>query len=196
MQHESPRLPGGGDPRRQGMSLQVFSRDHFICGASLRIPVIAVAAMTSTLACQRLPVSACARRPARVALATPYRVLPLPHRLGQPLDSSAALLRPAAVRPCGRSSRPQTVAQAASPQAVGTQRAGGLDDSQCAAAQPLLSPLSLRRSSCCRRPPSRLAAVAAAAASQPEEQQSSLRRTLGLGLLFGLWYLFNIQFNM
>lgn len=42
------------------------------------------------------------------------------------------------------------------------------------------------------RPP---AVVAAAAAEEPKEQ-GGIGQTLTLGILFGLWYLFNIQFNM
>jgi hypothetical protein len=39
-----------------------------------------------------------------------------------------------------------------------------------------------------------IAVVAVAAAEQPKE--GGMGRTLTLALLFGLWYAFNIQFNM
>lgn len=45
-------------------------------------------------------------------------------------------------------------------------------------------------------PPASAAAVVAAAAAEQPKEQGGLGRTVTLGLLFGLWYLFNIQFNM
>lgn len=56
-----------------------------------------------------------------------------------------------------------------------------------------------RRSACAphrRCPFPAPAAVVAAAAAQPEEQSGGMGRTVTLALLFGAWYLFNIQFNM
>ncbi|KAL4443710.1 hypothetical protein ABPG75_011447 [Micractinium tetrahymenae] len=46
-----------------------------------------------------------------------------------------------------------------------------------------------------RATPQQGAAVVAAAAEEPKEEGGT-GRTLTLGLLFGLWYLFNIQFNI
>lgn len=45
-------------------------------------------------------------------------------------------------------------------------------------------------------PPAAGAATVAAAAAEQPQDQGGLGRTVTLGLLFGLWYMFNIQFNM
>lgn len=62
----------------------------------------------------------------------------------------------------------------------------GLAAVACAAAAHLLPP--------CSRCP--LPAAVVAAAAEEGKEEGGMGRTLTLGLLFGLWYLFNIQFNM
>ena len=127
---------------------------------------------------------------------------PLASRLQHHVDGNAALLRPAAVSSLRPSSRsvPTTVAQAAAGESAGELR--GVGGAVRCALHPQCGPrrvfsASLPPASCRRRhrlPPNWRRQLAPAAA--PAEEEGGKGKTLYLGFLFGLWYLFNIQFNM
>lgn len=164
-----------------------------------RRPQIALSIMASMLASQRpAAVRPCSSGSlqARPAAGLAAR---LPSRSQQPLQRNAPLLRPAGARSPSRS-RPLTVAQAAPQQQPGAQDMVCVRSDVRAASMQSPPDCRARRQHCrphrrrSRRPPA--PAVVAAAAAQPEEQSGGMGRTLTLALLFGAWYLFNIQFNM
>lgn len=163
-----------------------------VCGD--RIGTMVLSTMTSR------PAALCSAQCRSATTAAALRALPrLPARLGSCLDSSAALRRPLATQPSRSSSRPLTVAQAAPQQPAGALAVRGTCEHQCASpADPAAARCRPPRPPPTPSPPPRpsLAAVVAAAAAPEEQQGSSMMKTLTLGLLFGLWYLFNIQFNM